>query len=182
MSQPPHSSDMPVYLVEYDDRWLDRFAAERDRILRVLSAQSVEVEHIGSTAIPGMAAKPIIDIMVLIDDIETSAACFEPLKMLEYHYYPYGEDIFPERRWFCKPNQTERTHHLHLVERNTPFHRDHLLFRDYLRAHVDAARQYETLKRQLANRYPDDRDRYTDGKSDFVAGILSKARAEASRH
>ena len=171
---------MPVYLVQYDDLWPDRFNEERDHILRVLSGQTVEVEHIGSTAIPGMAAKPIIDMMVLIEDIQASLPCMEPLETLGYHYYPYGEDVFPERRWFCKPNATQRTHHVHLVERKTPFHRDHILFRDYLRTHRDAARGYEILKRQLARRYPDDRDRYTDGKSDFVATILEKARDQAA--
>ena len=171
---------MRVYLVEYDYDWPALFTDERDRIVGVLGADSIAVEHIGSTAIPGMAAKPIIDIMVMVDDIETGSIYFEPLKTLDYHYYPYGEDIFPERRWFCKPDPIERTHHLHLVERNTPFHRDHLLFRDYLRTNADAARRYESLKRCLAERYPDDRDGYSDGKSDFVASILSTVRAKAA--
>jgi GrpB-like predicted nucleotidyltransferase (UPF0157 family) len=127
-----------------------------------------------------MAAKPIIDIMVLVEDIEASSLCFEQLKALDYHYYPYGEEIFPERRWFCKPDPTARTHHLHLVERNTAFHRDHLLFRDYLQTNADAARRYESLKRRLAQRYADDRDGYTDGKSDFVASILDTARAKVA--
>lgn len=178
MSRSPSAPDMPVYLVEYDPCWPARFIEEREQIVRVLSGHDVDVEHIGSTAIPGMAARPIIDIMVLIDDIAASTPCIEQLKTLEYDYYPYGEDVFAERRWLCKPSQAERTHHLHLVERKLPFHRDHLLFRDYLRMHTDAARRYESLKRQLADRYRNDRDGYTDEKSDFVASILRMARAE----
>ena len=181
MSRSPNTPDIPVYLVEYDHCWRARFIEEREQIVRVLSGQDVDVEHIGSTAIPGMAAKPIIDIMVLIDDIAASTPCIEQLKTLEYDYYPYGEDVFPERRWLCKPGQAERTHHLHLVERKSPFHRDHILFRDYLRTYADVARQYESLKQQLARRHPNDRDRYTDGKSDFVASILSKVHADAFR-
>jgi len=169
-------SEMPVYLVEYDDTWPSQFSRERDHISQILSGFNVEIEHIGSTAIPGIAAKPIIDIMILIQDIEESGEYIQCLKELEYHYYPYGEDIFPERRWFCKPNAAERTHHLHLVERETRFHRDHLLFRDYLRSNAGTAASYELLKRQLAKQYTNDRDGYTDGKSDFVGAILEEAR------
>jgi GrpB-like predicted nucleotidyltransferase (UPF0157 family) len=172
---------MRVFLVEYDAGWPDRFTEERGRIVQTLRDHRPDVEHIGSTAIPGMAAKPIIDIMVLIDDIEDSSTCIERLRSLEYHYYPYGEDVFPERRWFCKPNPAQRTHHLHLVERGTPFHVDHLLFRDYLRTNTDVARSYAALKRQLAERFPDDRDGYTDAKSDFVANVLQEARAESGQ-
>jgi GrpB-like predicted nucleotidyltransferase (UPF0157 family) len=175
-------SDMPVYLVEYDDTWPSQFSRERGRISQILSDYSVEFEHIGSTAIPGIAAKPIIDIMVLIQDIGESGEYIQRLKELEYHYYPYGEDVFPERRWFCKPNAAERTHHLHLVERDTRFHRDHLLFRNYLRSNAGAAASYEMLKRQLSKQYTNDRDGYTDGKSDFVAAILEQVQLEETKH
>ena len=168
--------EMPVFLVDYDVNWPTCFSEERARIIDLLADHNPSVEHIGSTAISGMAAKPIIDVMVLIGAIADAPACIERLKSLDYHYSPYGEDVFPERRWFCKPNPTERTHHLHLVERNTPFHIDHLLFRNYLRTHKDVAHSYEDLKRQLATRFPDDREAYTDGKSGFVAGVLAKAR------
>lgn len=118
--------------------------------------------------------------MALIDDIADAPDCIRRLGALEYHYHAYKEDICPERRWFCKPNPTERTHHLHLVQRDTPFHADHLLFRDYLRTHATTARRYENLKRDLATRFPDDREGYTDGKSEFVAEILASARAFTS--
>ncbi|MFQ5634942.1 MAG: GrpB family protein [Gammaproteobacteria bacterium] len=138
--------DMPVFLVEYDTRWPADFAAERERLDAVLRGHDPDIEHIGSTAIPGMAAKPVIDIRVLVDDIAEAPDCIGRLGSLEYHYHPYAEDVFPERRWFCKPNQTARTHHLHLVERGTAFHVDHLLFRDYLRTNAVAAGNYATLK------------------------------------
>jgi len=169
------SQDMPVFLVEYDAAWPVRFEAERARIEATLGSRGANIEHIGSTAIAGMAAKPIIDIMALIPDVGEWRHYADRLGTLDYHYFPYGEDQHPERRWFCKPGPTERTHHLHLVEWGSLFHRDHLMFRDYLRTHADAARDYEDLKRRLARQFPTDRDAYTDGKTDFVTSVLRRA-------
>ena len=169
---------MRIYLVAYDDTWPERFAEERGAILAVLGARAVAVEHIGSTAIPRIAAKPVIDIMVLIESIAEAPALFEPLGRLDYQYHPYAEDVTPERRWFCKPNLAHRTHHLHLVQADSPFHYNHLLFRDYLRVHAEEAARYEALKRDLAARFPEDREAYTDAKGPFVGAVLQKAREE----
>ena len=170
----PNTDEMPVFLVPYDDSWPRQFDIEAALIEASLDVQPVSIEHIGSTAIPGIAAKPIIDIMVLIDSIGDAQHFIDQLKTLEYHYHPYGEDIFPERRWHCKPNPRHRTHHLHLVERDSQFHFDHLLFRDYLRANRGKAVAYESLKISLAKQFPNDRESYTDGKSEFVGNILKK--------
>lgn len=169
---------MPVYLVPHDPMWAHAFAEEREEIVRVLPHREIEVLHIGSTAIPGLAAKPILDVMVLVDDITTAQDCYAPLSTLHYHYVPYAEEETPERRWFCKPNRSERTHHLHLVERNSRFHQDRLSFRDFLAAHPEDARRYDALKRDLAARFPTNREAYTRGKGGFVAEILARARAE----
>jgi GrpB-like predicted nucleotidyltransferase (UPF0157 family) len=173
--------EMQIYLVAYDDAWPERFAEESRAIFGVLGGHALAVEHIGSTAIPRIAAKPVIDIMVLIESIAAAPALFEPLERLDYHYYPYAEDVTPERRWFCKPGPAHRTHHLHLVQACSPFHRDHLLFRDYLRAHPDEAARYEALKRDLAARFPEDREAYTDAKGPFVRAVLEKAREARAR-
>jgi GrpB-like predicted nucleotidyltransferase (UPF0157 family) len=166
---------MPVCLVDYDPAWSGRFANEAAAIRAALGADALAVEHIGSTAMPGMRAKPVIDIMVLIDDIEDAPAYIKRLRPLDYHYYPYSLDRTPERRWFCKPGLENRTHHLHLVQAGTEFHREHLLFRDYLVCHADVAADYLALKESLAARFPDDREAYTEGKTEFIRAVLSRA-------
>jgi len=171
----PNTAEMPVFLVPYDDSWPSQFDDEAARIKSLFEPGYVTIEHIGSTAIPGIAAKPIIDIMVLIDSIDDAPHFIAHLEELQYHYHPYGEDIFPERRWHCKPNPLNRTHHLQLVERDSRFHFEHLLFRDFLRVNRDDALAYEALKTALAEQFPKDREGYTDGKSDFVGEILARA-------
>jgi GrpB-like predicted nucleotidyltransferase (UPF0157 family) len=159
---------MPIYLVPYDDSWPGRFEEERSAIVGALGERAVAIEHIGSTAIPRIMAKPVIDVLVVIADISDAPVLFDPLEGLQYHYFPYDEGKTPERRWFCKPNQTDRTHHLHLVETGSPRHRDSLAFRDFLRGHPEEVTRYESLKRNLAARFPDDREAYTEGKAEFV--------------
>lgn len=169
--------EMPVYLVPYDESWPAAFETERAAIDEAVGGRVIAIEHFGSTAIAGMMAKPIIDIMVPVADITVAPSLFDPLELLGYHYFPYDEHLTPERRWFCKPTRSHRTHHLHLVEANSRRHRDSLAFRDFLREHPSEADRYLSLKRELAARFPDDREAYTGGKGEFIRGILEKARA-----
>jgi len=118
-----------------------------------------------------MEAKPIIDILVGVGDLESSRACFELLAGLEYLYALY---LAEEMHWFCKPDPAHRTHHLHLVPVDSQRFRDELAFRDQLRADPELAERYTALKRKLAAMYPTDRDAYTDGKSAFVAKTVSQ--------
>jgi GrpB-like predicted nucleotidyltransferase (UPF0157 family) len=127
---------------------------------------------VGSTAVPGLEAKPIIDILVGVRDLETARACFEPLAELDYLYAPYLPE---EMHWFCKPDPAHRTHHLHLVPLNSPRYRDELGFRDSLRADPRLVADYATLKRDLARRHPDDREAYTAGKDEFIATALAES-------
>ena len=120
---------------------------------------------------PGLDAKPIIDILVGVRDLDGSRACFDRLAALGYAYAPYRPT---EMHWFCKPNPSRRTHHLHLVPSDSPRFRDELAFRDYLRGHPDVAREYGALKRRLAREFRHDREPYTDAKADFVRGVLSR--------
>jgi GrpB-like predicted nucleotidyltransferase (UPF0157 family) len=111
----------------------------------------------------------VIDILVGVDDLESSRACFEPLAGLEYRYAPY---LVEQMHWFCKPEPGRRTHHLHLAPAGGRRFADELAFRDRLRADPVAAAEYTSLKRKLAERFRDDREAYTDAKSEFVARVL----------
>lgn len=160
----------PIRLLAYDPSWPRRFAAERAAIDEAIGASATGgIHHVGSTAVPGLAAKPIIDILVGVDSLEAARACFEPLAGLDYLYAPYRTE---EMHWFCKPHPSRRTHHLHLVPTDSPRFRDELAFRDRLRADPAAAAEYAELKRDLARRFTTDRESYTDAKAEFIRRTL----------
>jgi GrpB-like predicted nucleotidyltransferase (UPF0157 family) len=172
----PHrqGADEAVSLHVYDPDWPARFQSEAAVLADVLGPWITGgVHHVGSTAVPGLAAKPVIDIMVGVLDLGSSRPCIDLLAPLDYCYAPYRED---EMHWFCKPSPARRTHHLHLVPTGSRRFTDVLAFRDYLRAYPHVAGQYEQTKRQLAARHVDDRQAYTDGKSAMVATITADAR------
>lgn len=130
----------------------------------------------GSTAVPGLAAKPVIDILVGVDSLEASKVCFEPLEGLGYLHAPY---LPSEMHWFCKPRPSRRTHHLHLVPTDSERFREELAFRDLLREKPQLAERYAELKHRLADRFEHDREAYTDGKSAFVREALAGDGASA---
>jgi GrpB-like predicted nucleotidyltransferase (UPF0157 family) len=123
--------------------------------------------------VPGLEAKPIIDILVGVRDLDEPRACFEPLARLAYMYAPYLSD---DMHWFCKPHPNHRTHHLHLVPVGSRRYADELTFRDRLREDPQIAAEYLVLKRSLASRFANDREAYTDAKSDFVRRVLGQER------
>jgi GrpB-like predicted nucleotidyltransferase (UPF0157 family) len=167
------ASDEPVRIVAYDEGWPERFEHERAALATAIGHWVVGgIHHVGSTAIPGMEAKPVIDILVGVEDLGGSRGCFDPLARLRYVYFPYRSD---EMHWFCKPDPSRRTHHLHLVPADSPRFHDELAFRDYLRAHRDMVREYGALKRRLAAEFRHDREAYTDAKTDFILMILHRA-------
>lgn len=130
------------------------------------------IHHVGSTAVPGLEAKPVIDILAGVEDLGSTRACRDPLAMLGYLYAPYRE---AEMHWFCKPSPSQRTHHLHLVPTGSKRYRDELAFRDLLRARPDVAAEYVALKRLLAVRHSHDREAYTQGKQAFIAQACRQA-------
>ena len=130
------------------------------------------IHHVGSTAVPGLAAKPIVDILVGVEDLESSRACFEPLARLEYLYAPYRSE---EMHWFCKPHPDRRTHHLHLAPTGGDRFVEELAFRDRLRTDRGLAADYATLKGELAARFGADREAYTEAKTDFIRRALDEA-------
>jgi len=162
-----------VRLVPYDARWPELYAAEAERITRVLSDRglALQLEHTGSTAIPGPSAKPILDILAGRDADSDRAALITALESAGYTYR--GESGIPGRDFFRRGDP--RSYHVHLTERGSQFWRDHLTFRDRLRRDPDAARAYAEIKAELARRFPMDRERYIEGKTDFVLKILRRA-------
>lgn len=160
--------DAPVELAEYHPGWGQQFAAELDRLAPLLPG--AEIHHIGSTAVPGLIAKPVIDIMALVPDLD------EPIpRLVEEGGYQFPEHYnatLTGRRWLCRPSATHRTHHLHLVDDPAELDR-RLRFRDRLRANADLATEYAELKRALTSRHRGDREAYTAAKSAFVARALA---------
>jgi len=163
----------PVVIVDYDPRWPEMFAEAKARILEALDGLDVSVEHVGSTSVPLLAAKPIIDIMVVVPDAPIGKKTIAPLAVLGYEYR--GELGIPGRLYFAKGGPP-RTHHLHMYPHGHPESLRLLLFRDYLRTNPNAAHEYAELKRALAKRFRDDREAYTEAKSTFIKSIEADAR------
>jgi len=163
----------PIVIEPYDPAWPEKFESERKLLEEVLRPWLVgPIEHIGSTAVPGLPAKPVIDICGPVQDLESSKPAIEAVASLSYCFFPYRPELM---HWFCKPSDQERTHHLHLVPIGAPLWKDRLTFRDYLRDHPEARAEYAELKYRLAEAHRDDREAYTDAKTDFVAKILALA-------
>jgi GrpB-like predicted nucleotidyltransferase (UPF0157 family) len=162
-----------VRLAEPDPRWPVLFAAERERILRCCGAVPICFEHVGSTSIPGLCAKPILDIAAGRAPGSALPDCIAALVRAGYEHR--GERGVPGREFFCRGEP--RAYHLHLVVEGGPLWRDYLVFRDYLRAHPEAVRAFAETKRALAARLTRDREAYTLAKTPHVEAILLLARA-----
>jgi GrpB-like predicted nucleotidyltransferase (UPF0157 family) len=140
------------------------------------------VEHFGSTAVPGLAAKPIVDVLVEVTDLEATKTQIVPIleaRGYEYFWRPtHGDDGPPFYAWFIKrdPHGGARTHHIHMVESSFAEHWDRLLFRDYLIDRPEVAREYAALKRRLASAHPRDRVAYTEGKTEFIVRVTEEAK------
>lgn len=170
----------PVVLVPYDPEWPRLFSEERTRLQAALEPWLAgPIEHIGSTAVPGLTAKPIIDIMAGVRDLPSSLAARDALLPLMYMYFPYRTDVM---HWFCKPSPARRSHHLHLVPFGSQLWKDRLMFRDFLRSSPDAAAEYAELKSGLAARFRLDREAYTDAKTSFVVSVLGRADTAPPAH
>ena len=167
----------PVEVVDYDPDWPRRYEEERDRIAAAIGDALLAIEHVGGTAVPGLPAKPVIDLMIGVDDIERAGPAVAGLINLGYEYIPEFESQLPDRRYFRRG--TPDTHHVHMVPMSSDYFEEHLLFRDWLRAHPQAAQEYGKLKRGLAGRFPDDRDAYRAGKIPFIDTVVAAARREA---
>jgi GrpB-like predicted nucleotidyltransferase (UPF0157 family) len=172
-----------VAIVPYDPRWPSLFHQEWEHLWSCLPNELIRrIEHFGSTAVPGLAAKPIIDILVEVTSLPQTRVRITPI--LESQGYDYfwrpteGNDGPPFYAWFIKrdPDTATRTHHIHMVEDSFVGHWDRLLFRDYLIEHPETAREYEALKIRLATKFPADRVAYTNGKKEFIEHVTSQAK------
>lgn len=153
----------PVEIVPYDPRWPASFQAERERLAPLL--QGAEIHHFGSTAVPGLAAKPVIDMIALVGDLDAPITGL--VAGASYQFPEAFNATLTHRRFLCYPTAAHRTHHLHLVDDREELDR-RLRFRDRLRTDPALAAEYEALKRRLAEQHRDDREAYTDAKATFV--------------
>jgi GrpB-like predicted nucleotidyltransferase (UPF0157 family) len=165
-----------VRLMPHTERWHGLFTEEVDRLSVAVGEYVLAVEHVGSTAICGLRAKPIIDIAVAVREVADAEKCVVPLERIGYEYR--GEQGIAGRHFFGKGEP--RTHHLHMVEMGSDVWRSHLLFRDYLRQHRDVREKYEKLKEALAQKHEEDREAYTEGKAAFIEGVLAAARGSGA--
>jgi GrpB-like predicted nucleotidyltransferase (UPF0157 family) len=166
-------ADEPIAVVPYDPDWPSRFEAERALLEHVL-APWLEggIHHVGSTAIPGISAKPVIDMIAGVRDLEEARAAFDPLHEHSYHYAPHRPGI---AHHFAKPSlpNSEHTHSLHLTESGSDLWRERLAFRNALRDDRALVAEYEGLKLRLAQQHPNDLGAYTAGKREFVVRVLA---------
>jgi GrpB-like predicted nucleotidyltransferase (UPF0157 family) len=176
-----HSLKMDeIVIVAYDPRWPQLFEQEAARIRRALGdGLLTRIEHFGSTAVPGLAAKPVIDILVGVRSLEEARRIAIPaLDTLGYAYWYDNPD--QEHMFFVKglPPNGPRSHHIHMVEPQSIFW-ERLLFRDYLRKHPEEAARYLALKREMAVYFMEDREAYTDAKGEYIHTVTAKAKTES---
>jgi GrpB-like predicted nucleotidyltransferase (UPF0157 family) len=175
-----------IELTAYNPCWAEMFAREKNHLMACIPGELARrIEHFGSTAVPGLTAKPVIDMLIEVGSLEEAKKRIVPILIgqgYDYLWRPtWGDAGQPFYAWFIKRNDAgRRTHHLHMVEKEFP-HWERLRFRDYLVRHPDEADKYGELKRGLVAKYPHDRVAYTKGKDLFIARVMAKIRAEAKK-
>ena len=163
-----------VEVVPHDPRWRDAFEAEAKRVAAALGENVVALHHVGSTAIPNIYAKPVVDLLVEVRDIDGVDGRSPAMESLGYEVM--GEYGIPGRRYFRKDNREGiRTHHVHAFEAGSAEAARHIAFRDYMIAHPADAQRYSELKRKLAEEHPQSIDEYTDGKDGFIKEMDRRA-------
>ena len=166
-------SRAPVILEEYDSSWPSKFEEEKEYLMAVAGKWHFgSIEHVGSTAVPGMVAKPVIDVMFGVKTLDESRPAIEVLVEAGYEYWPYKTEVM---HWFCKPSDVFRTHHLHLIPYESPLWQERIKFRELLRSDDKVATEYANMKRELAATYREDREAYTDKKWPFIQRVLQSA-------
>lgn len=165
----------PVVILPYDRNWPGRYQGWRARVLDVLGDTAIRVEHVGSTAVPGLAAKPVIDIQVSVHRLDDEAAYVPQLGCIRVPLATRDG----LHRYFCPPPEDPRAVQIHVCQVASEWERDHLLFRDYLRVEPSERRRYGALKREMARLWGEDRLAYTDAKSSYILDGMTRARAWA---
>ena len=172
----------PIKIVAYDPQWPSLFDRERPRVEAVLLPWlAAPVEHIGSTAVPGLAAKPIIDMLAVVSDYDAVAAAVPTMVAIGWAYAPEPGEEQERKLSFCHPDPGWRTHHLHVVEHGSPGWPTWLAFRDHLRTHPEDVLEYARIKHELAARDDRDRPAYRAGKAPFITSRIPKAEVPVMR-
>jgi GrpB-like predicted nucleotidyltransferase (UPF0157 family) len=171
--------DPAVRIVEHDPRWAEQAREELRRVAEALGPVAIRLEHVGSTAVPHLAAKPILDLQLSVEAIEPRDRYLGPLERLGYLFVPDPE--FPDYHFFAKPHERPRTHHLHVCEFGSEHEFRHLAVRDFLRAHRDEAERYAAVKHAVVARHPQDRLAYIAGKEDTMRDLEARALRWAQR-
>jgi GrpB-like predicted nucleotidyltransferase (UPF0157 family) len=166
-----------IEVVSHHAEWAEQYIAEAKLLEAIFAGNLVSIHHFGSTAIPGIVAKPIIDILPVVKDIQAVDALNPQMEALGYH--PKGEFGIPGRRYFFKGTPDEHTHHVHAFQQGNPEIERHLNFCAFLQAHPAEAQAYSQLKVELSRRFRHDPEGYTDGKSDLIRELDQKALAWA---
>ena len=163
-----------IQLLAHNPGWNEQFVAERERLLRLLPKCFLAIEHIGSTAVPNLAAKPIIDILGGVRSLAEADALLEPLVAEGYATSRAFNATLSDRRWLMRHSEGRRTHHLHLVVFEGASWERHVQFRDLLRGDPVLAERYQTCKQELAVKHRRDREAYTLAKSAFIEDVISE--------
>jgi GrpB-like predicted nucleotidyltransferase (UPF0157 family) len=174
----PNRFDPAIRIVDHDPGWAAQ-AVELDRIETALGPLALRLEHVGSTAVPGLVAKPIIDLQVSVDTIEPRPRYVEPRERLGYLFAPDPKS--PDLHFFAKPPARPRSHHLHVCVRDSHQELRHLAVLDFLRSHADEAANYAALKRKAAGRHPQNRLAYIAAKDRYVSDLEARAVAWAEK-
>ena len=162
-----------VTLEDYDPSWPSMFEDEKRHLMAIAREWCHGgIEHVGSTAVPGMVAKPVIDVMFGVKSLKESKPAIEVLVESGYEYSPYKTEVM---HWFCKPSDAFRTHHLHLIPFESPLWNERIKFRNLLRSNERVASDYARLKRDLAASHQEDRETYTQEKWPFIQQVLRGA-------
>lgn len=166
-----------MIVVPYDDKWLEMYEKEKNIILNILGNIVIDIQHFGSTSIKGLSAKPIIDIMIVVNDINQID---EYNHIMESNGYSVrGENGIEGRRYFVKftpDNSSNHTHHIHIYQKGNPHISDELMFRDYLRIDNEALKEYERVKIAAALKFRSSPEEYVDAKYDCIMSIVDKAK------
>lgn len=166
--------EQPVVIQEYTSDWQSQFEEEKSLIQGIMKEQAIAIEHIGSTSVEGLAAKPIIDFMVGVKDLNQIEHWIDSLAKIGYEYVHHQH--FPDRKFFRKGQWRAGTHHLHVYEYQSDSWKNQLLFRDFLRTHPETRERYQQLKKYLADQHQFDRVAYTNAKGPFIEEIIRLAK------
>ncbi|MGD7043029.1 GrpB family protein [Jeotgalibacillus proteolyticus] len=168
-----------VVIEEYNPQWIIQFEEEKGRLESILNDKAICIEHIGSTSVTGLGAKPILDIAVAVHAFSVVHEFFEPLRRIGYEFVDHA--AFPERRFFRKGPWGAGTHHLHIYLFDEEPWKNQLIFRNFLRKHPEVLKEYYQLKLRLSQDFQFDRASYTEGKTEFIQEMLRQAKIECGK-